>query len=150
MDEVKKEKGYQGLWKRRSGWYISKSFRKKDIEAFLAGDGDIKRIVLRYNKYHKKSDDGRPNFIFAFVDAKDADNIVDKLPYLEPDETDDTHYVTVDEAVEFARDGASSIRSGYSACDVYCYSDLEGRTIKEIIEGQKGDRATIRGDGWYV
>jgi hypothetical protein len=133
-DEVKKKKGFEGLWKGRSGWYRSKAFKKKDIENLLAGDKDRKCIILRYNKYHKNSEDGRPNFIFAFADAREADQIVQELPFWEPDEEDDTLYVTVDEAIRYAREGAYSIKSGYDAYDVYCSCDLNGRTLAEIIE----------------
>lgn len=43
-------------------------------------------------------------------------------------------YVTVDEALEYARDGANSILSGYGKYDVYCASDLPMKTLGELIE----------------
>lgn len=48
---------------------------------------------------------------------------------------DDEQYVTVRDAVEFARDGAPSILSGYSEYNVYCTSDLNGKTLRELCGG---------------
>ena len=45
----------------------------------------------------------------------------------------DTLYVAVETAIEYARDGASSIRGGWSEYEVYCSCDLPGKTISEII-----------------
>lgn len=44
------------------------------------------------------------------------------------------NYITVDEAINYAREGASSIESGYSGSDVYCSMDLGGQTIGEIVD----------------
>ncbi len=44
------------------------------------------------------------------------------------------NYISVDEAVDYARRGASSIESGYDSYDVYCACDLTGQTIGEILE----------------
>ncbi len=131
-EDVKKKKGFEGLWKGRSGWYRSKAFLKKDIENLLLGDKDRKCIILRYNKYHK-AEGNTPNFIFAFADAREADKIVQECPWWEPDKDDDTQYVTVEEAIRYAREGAYDIKSGYDPYDVYCSQDLDGRTIAEII-----------------
>ena len=46
---------------------------------------------------------------------------------------DDGSYISVSEAVDYARDGVSSIISGYDSYDVYCSGDLCGQTIREII-----------------
>lgn len=43
-------------------------------------------------------------------------------------------YVTLREAVEYARDGVQLIRSGYDAYDVYCECDLDGKTLNDIIK----------------
>lgn len=43
-------------------------------------------------------------------------------------------YVTVDEAVRYARNGVQRIQGGYDAYDVYCSCDLCGRTLKELVE----------------
>ena len=43
-------------------------------------------------------------------------------------------YITVDKAIRYARDGASSIERGYGAYDVYCSQDIPGQTISEIID----------------
>ena len=43
-------------------------------------------------------------------------------------------YISVDEAIEYARDGVSSIRSGYDPYDVYCSIDLRGKTLGELVE----------------
>lgn len=129
---------YEGMWKGRSGWYRSRAFKKKDIKDLLL-DGERKCIVLRYNKYRNKGDN-RPTFIFAFADASDADNIADEIPFIETDayviDHDDEVYVTVDEAVQYARDGADMIRNGYGIYDTYCTSDLHGKTLAELI-GEK-------------
>jgi hypothetical protein len=47
---------------------------------------------------------------------------------------DTGNYITVDEAISYAREGASSIESGYSGSDVYCSMDLGGQTIGEIVD----------------
>jgi hypothetical protein len=91
-EDVKKKKGYEGLWKGRTGWYRSKAFVKKDIENLLAGEKGRKCIILRYNKYHQSADDGRPNFIFAFVDAREADAIVNELPVQSREDEPMTNY----------------------------------------------------------
>ena len=44
------------------------------------------------------------------------------------------NYISVEEAVNYAIDGSSSIERGYDAYDVYCASDLQGRTISDIID----------------
>ena len=46
---------------------------------------------------------------------------------------DDGSYISVSEAIDYARDGVSSIQSGYDSYDVYCSGDLCGQTIGEII-----------------
>ena len=46
---------------------------------------------------------------------------------------DEGEYVTVETAVRYARSGASSIRSGYDAYDVYCTQDLCAKTLNQII-----------------
>ena len=43
-------------------------------------------------------------------------------------------YITVDEAIQYARRGACSIRGGSDSYDVYCTCDLYGQTIGEIID----------------
>lgn len=47
---------------------------------------------------------------------------------------DEGDFITVSEAVEYARNGASSIRGGYDSYDVYAECDLQGQTIGEILE----------------
>lgn len=46
---------------------------------------------------------------------------------------DGQKYVSIEVAVDYAKEGAESIRSGYSEYDVYCKSDLNGRTVSEIV-----------------
>lgn len=46
----------------------------------------------------------------------------------------DNLYVTVDEAISYARDGVSAIRSGYDGYDVYAGFELPGRTLNDLIE----------------
>ena len=46
----------------------------------------------------------------------------------------ETNYVSIDEALSFARNGVSSIQSGYDSYDVYCTSDLNGATLGEILD----------------
>ena len=43
-------------------------------------------------------------------------------------------YVTVNEAVKYARDGVQSIMDGYGAYDVYCACDLRGMTLTQLCE----------------
>ena len=45
-------------------------------------------------------------------------------------------YITVDEAVSYARQGADSIKNGYDSYDVYALCDLNGMTLGEIIEAE--------------
>lgn len=45
-------------------------------------------------------------------------------------------YITIDEAVSYAMQGADSIRSGYDIYDVYGSCDLNGMTLGEIIESE--------------
>lgn len=49
-------------------------------------------------------------------------------------------YITVDEAINYARQGADGIRSGYDSYDVYTSCDLNGMTLGEIIESKYDDR----------
>ena len=125
---------YEGLWAGRTGWYISKPFLKKDI-ADLLKDGERKRIILRYNKYYEK-DENKPRFIFAFANADEARAKVTEVPFVSLKDIDDgTQYVTVEEAISYARrnyDGRSD------ECDIYCSCDLHGKTITEIMEEQEG------------
>ena len=46
----------------------------------------------------------------------------------------ETNYVSIDEALEYACNGAYSIQSGYDIYDVYCSGDLNGASIGEIVE----------------
>jgi hypothetical protein len=46
-------------------------------------------------------------------------------------------YVTADTALEFARDGAESIRRGYDTYDVYASCDLYPMTLNEIIQSEE-------------
>lgn len=48
----------------------------------------------------------------------------------------DEKYVTISEALNYARSGISSIRSGYDPYDIYSITDLPGFCINEIIESQ--------------
>lgn len=43
-------------------------------------------------------------------------------------------WIDVDEAISYAREGVSSIQSGYDSYDVYCTCDLSGLTIGEILK----------------
>ena len=52
---------------------------------------------------------------------------------------DSESYITVEEALSYARSGADSIRSGYDSYDVYASCDLNGMTLAEIIEAEYGD-----------
>lgn len=47
---------------------------------------------------------------------------------------DDEQYITIDEAIDYARSGESSIRSGYDSYDVYARQDLCGMTLKQLID----------------
>lgn len=47
------------------------------------------------------------------------------------------NYVSVGEAVSYARNGADSIRGGYDSYDVYCHCDLCGMTLGEIVYGME-------------
>ena len=42
-------------------------------------------------------------------------------------------YITIDKALNYARDGVSSIQSGYDSYDVYASCDLYGTTLNEIL-----------------
>jgi len=44
------------------------------------------------------------------------------------------NYITVDEAVDYAISGASSIRNGYDEYDTYAPYDLTGQSIGEILD----------------
>ena len=44
------------------------------------------------------------------------------------------NFISVDDAVEYARDEASRIEGGYSPRDVYCSCDLHGMTIGDILD----------------
>jgi hypothetical protein len=142
MSEKRK---YEGLWYNSRGWYCSKSFRKRDIEELLKG-GINKRLVVRHNKYWKEGSN-TPRFVFAFVDADKSQKLIEELPYVSPEEEvdilseydDGTEYVSIDEAITYARDGASSIRGGYDEYDVYCSGDLTGRTVTEIVNEQMAE-----------
>ncbi len=43
-------------------------------------------------------------------------------------------YVPVDEAVDYAISGVSSIRSGYDPLDVYYSGDLNTKTLGELVD----------------
>ncbi len=45
-----------------------------------------------------------------------------------------TEYVSIHDAISYARDGIHSIQSGYDSYDVYCSADLNGVTLGEILE----------------
>ena len=45
-------------------------------------------------------------------------------------------YITVDEALSYAREGVESIRGGYDSYDVYSACDLCGMTLNELIEAE--------------
>ena len=49
----------------------------------------------------------------------------------------DTDYISVGEALDYARAGASSIRNGYDEYDVYCSIDLGGTKLSVILEDCK-------------
>ena len=46
----------------------------------------------------------------------------------------ETEYISISRAIEYARNGAESIRSGYGSYDVYCSSDLSGAPLGEIMD----------------
>lgn len=52
---------------------------------------------------------------------------------------DNTMLVSVKDAINYARDGVSSIRAGYDSYDVYCSADLSNRslTLGELLEKMK-------------
>lgn len=43
-------------------------------------------------------------------------------------------YVTVSEAIQYARDGAEAIANGHPADRIYAIEDLESMTLGEIVE----------------
>jgi hypothetical protein len=136
MAENSKKQQYNGLWYNGNGWYNSYAFSKKAL-AELLENGGKKRLIVRHNKYWKEGSN-TPRFVFAFVDADKAENIIENAPYLNLEDIasecdDGTLYVTVDEAIDYARRGAVSIQSGYDEYDVYCRHDLEGQTLTELI-----------------
>ena len=45
-----------------------------------------------------------------------------------------TNYISIDAAINYARNGVSSIRGGYGMYDVYCNGDLYGATLGEIFD----------------
>lgn len=50
---------------------------------------------------------------------------------------EDGSYVSVSDAISYARSGADSIRSGYDSYDVFCSCDLSGMTLGEIIDSME-------------
>lgn len=54
-------------------------------------------------------------------------------------EKENTMLVSVKDAINYARDGVSSIRAGYDSYDVYCSADLSNRslTLGELLEKMK-------------
>lgn len=66
------ETKYEGLWKGRTAWYVSKPFTKKQLEKMPKQF----RLIIRENKYHKNNDDGTPRFIFSFVDGNAANEFI--------------------------------------------------------------------------
>lgn len=52
---------------------------------------------------------------------------------------DNTMLVSVKDAINYARDGVSSIQAGYDSYDVYCSVDLSNRslTLGELLEKMK-------------
>ena len=63
---------YEGLWKGRTAWYISKGFTKQQLSQMPSKF----RLIIRENRYHKSNADGTPRFIFSFADAEDANDLV--------------------------------------------------------------------------
>ncbi len=126
----------QGLWAQRQGWYASKTISKKEL-LDLIGDTEQIKLILRYNKFYEK-ERNRPRFVFSFASANAADEITEEVQFITEGyikEFDDgTEYVTVGEAIDYAREGVNSIKGGYGAYDVYCSSDLIGETITDIIK----------------
>lgn len=49
-------------------------------------------------------------------------------------------FISIEEAVDYAREGASSILSGYGTYDVYATIDLQGSTLSEILENKGGSK----------
>ena len=49
-------------------------------------------------------------------------------------EDDNNTYITVDEAISYARRGADSIGGGYDPYDIYCSEDLPGYSLAELVE----------------
>lgn len=48
---------------------------------------------------------------------------------------DDERYISIDDAVYYARSGESMVRGGWDAYDVYVSSDLAGATLNELVNG---------------
>ena len=126
----------QGLWARRQGWYISKPISKKEL-LDLMGDTEQINLILRYNKFYEK-DSNRPRFVFSFASVQAADDITEEIQFITAgyikDFDDGAEYITIDEAIDYARNGVNAIKGGYGAYDVYCSSDLTGETITDIIK----------------
>jgi len=71
VSEGSSKTAYEGLWKGKTAWYISKGFTKKQLKEMP----NKFRLIVRENKYHKNNDDGTPRFIFSFVDAETANDL---------------------------------------------------------------------------
>ena len=66
-----KSKNSIGFWKSESGWYLSSSIKRADLDSFLKNKNSTFRIIMRYNKQHKKNDD-RPPFYGFLVNGGEA------------------------------------------------------------------------------
>lgn len=137
--EIAKKRGYEGLWKGRGSWYRSKAFNKKDIATLLLGEKERKCIALRYNKFYKHGTD-RPRFIFAFMDAREADKLVEEIPIQEPG-WEREQMITVEDACSIALGAIKDAESGYSSDDliVEVQRAMEQAAVDAVRVKQEGE-----------
>lgn len=60
-----------GLWKSKSGWYISSPIKKAEWNEMPK----CFKIILKQNKYWKSNDGEKPRFILYLVDGMSAKNM---------------------------------------------------------------------------
>lgn len=120
---------WEGLWGNitRTGFYLSKSFNKKNIP-------DRFKIVLRYNKFYEK-DSSKPRFVFCIAEGDAAAEVAL--------ETED--YTTLHSKVE---DLAAVLRAGQDNADICVLPSESQENARQLREQAISLVEEITGEKW--
>ena len=129
-----KATNWGGLWwQAESNYFISQVISLAQLRKFK---GNV-RLIVRKNKFFNNGENGRPNYVFLFKDAKGENPFV-----LEVNEDEDSIQSKVDKLTEILRQGHDGSEHRMLPSESQARAEyLESQAIKLIEE--------ITGEEWY-